>query len=230
MKKIFLICLLIISYILSYSQTSNGLDYNTEGIQYYNENNIEAAVACFKKSASLGNAYGQYNLGICYFRALGVPYDETKAAQWMLKAANQGFAWAQYKMGFFCHRKNNDTKSLEWYQMAASQGNVLAEFKVGEYYDLIDENPSKAMNWYRKAALHGSVWAQIAMGDHYADGDYVTKNLQTAEYWYKKAMNQGDMSPFDRFGIIPDYSDVDDWWSAEGNSTAKRRLRDLYNQ
>ncbi|MBQ3618802.1 MAG: sel1 repeat family protein [Bacteroidales bacterium] len=234
MKKIFVLYLLIISYVILYAQTPNGSDYNAKGWQYYQDGNTIAAVACFKESANLGNAYGQYNLGICYYTGIGVAINYSTAAEWLLKSAKQGFVWAQYKLGKIYVNGNgvqkSKTESLYWYQKASNQGFALAQYQIGRYYDDVEENYAKAVEWYKKAAVGGSVWAQIQLGDHYADGTGVPKSYKNAEYWYTKAMNQENMSAVVFIGVLYEFWDEIDIFTAEGNSTAKRRLRDLYNQ
>ena len=44
----------------------------------------------FTKKAEAGDAYAQFNLGLCYFGGLGVGKDEKEAVKWYTKAAQQG--------------------------------------------------------------------------------------------------------------------------------------------
>jgi len=53
------------------------------------------------------------------------------AAEWYRKAAEQGHAEAQYKLGFMYQNgrgvKKDDKQAAEWYRKAAAQGNKEAE-------------------------------------------------------------------------------------------------------
>src|SRR5580658_9615033 len=50
--------------------------------------------------AEQGNAAGQYWLAIMYYVASGAPKDDAQAVAWFGKAADQGYAPAQDKLGF----------------------------------------------------------------------------------------------------------------------------------
>jgi len=52
----------------------------------------------YKKAAGQGNATAQYNLGTCYEDGNGVAKDNTQAADWYRKAADQGDADAKKAM------------------------------------------------------------------------------------------------------------------------------------
>jgi len=49
----------------------------------------------YAKEAEQGDATAQYNLGVMYFYGRGVPQDNSKAKEWILKAALQGLKPAQ---------------------------------------------------------------------------------------------------------------------------------------
>ena len=95
-----------------------------------------------------------YNVGIKY-------YDEGKyneAAEWFEKAANQGYAEAQYKLGV-CYDKG---------------------LGVGQSYE-------KAAYWFKKAANQGYAYAQFYLGVCYEKGLGVKKDLQKAKFWKDKS-------------------------------------------
>jgi ribosomal protein L7/L12 len=45
----------------------------------------------YRKAAELGDAEGQYRLGLCYQEGFGVTKDEAEAVKWCRKAVEQGF-------------------------------------------------------------------------------------------------------------------------------------------
>ena len=49
----------------------------------------------FRKAAKQGDPQAQYNLGLCYYKGLGVKQDDRKADKWIRKAAEQGNKDAQ---------------------------------------------------------------------------------------------------------------------------------------
>ena len=82
--------------------------------------------------------------------------------KWYRKAAEQGLANAQYKLG-----------------VAYVTGNG------------VEKDAAEAVKWYRKAAEQGYAKAQCFLGLCYAEGYGVTKDEAEAAKWYHKAAEQG---------------------------------------
>lgn len=95
-----------------------------------------AAVAGIEESARQGNAQAQAKMGALYLLGReGVEQDDQKAAEWIHKAAEQGFLEAQvllaamYDRGLGVqHSKDNAT---QWYEKAAAQGHATAMAILG---------------------------------------------------------------------------------------------------
>ncbi len=80
-----------------------------------------------RQSAMEGIAEAQAKLGAMYLLGRnGVEVDEQKAAEWMLKAANQGLIEAEVIMAALYDRgqgvKNDVKIATAWYEKAAAQG------------------------------------------------------------------------------------------------------------
>ncbi len=114
---------------------------------------IEQARAWYQKAADQGNAgakgalerlvggnstsaattpEGQYDIGDNYYYGRGgVNQDYQEAMVWYRKAANQGYAGAQYRLGWLYENgsgvKTNFNQAKAWYQKAADQGNAGAK-------------------------------------------------------------------------------------------------------
>jgi len=129
----------------------------------YQRKDYPQAADWFRKAAELGDAKGQFNLGLFYSEGKGVAQDYAQAAQWFRKAADQGLAQAQNNLGFL-------------YQ----QGQGVAK------------DPALAAQWFRKAAEQGFPQAQKNLGLAYRDGLGVSKNPTQAGLWLGKAAAQGD--------------------------------------
>ena len=82
--------------------------------------------------------------------------------QWYRKAAEQGFAQAQYNLG------------------------VMYENGRGVRQDYI-----QAVQWYRKAAEQGIAQAQYNLGLMYAKGEGVRRDHKIAKEWFGKACDNG---------------------------------------
>jgi TPR repeat protein len=108
------------------------------------------------------NADAQFNLGLLYLDSKGVPKDAVQAANWFMKAAEQGISKAQFNLG-----------------VMYSNG------------DGVPKDHVQAAGWHRKAAERGQVNAQFVLGWMYADGDGVPKHNVQAYMWRNLAAAQG---------------------------------------
>jgi hypothetical protein len=92
-----------------------------------------------------------------------VPLDYAKARQWYDKAAAQGYAGAQYKLGqlyqFALGVPQNYAEATKWYEKAAARGDADAQFSLGLLYDLGDGVPQddvRAYMWFNLAVAHST--------------------------------------------------------------------------
>lgn len=116
-----------------------------------------------RAQADKGRAAAQEALGQFYRKGLyGVPKDLDTAFFWIEKAANDGNAQAQYKLGF-----------------AKKIGIDIPKDKEG------------AVEWLRKSARQGNMNGQYWLGEAYKDGDGVIKSEAIAAEWFKLAYKSG---------------------------------------
>lgn len=90
-----------------------------------------------KQLAEQGDALGQAKLASLYLLGReGVELDNKLAAEWMLKAAEQGLVEAQVAMAALYDRgmgvKGNKEIATQWYDKAADQGHETAMAIVGK--------------------------------------------------------------------------------------------------
>lgn len=131
----------------------------------------------------------------CYDRG-----EYAEAVKWYRKAAELGYAWAQYNLGY-CYETGkgvvkDETKAVEWYRKAAEQGDARAQGNLGRCYMtgkgiVMDE--AEAVEWYCKAAEQGDAAAQSDLGNCYEIGTGIVKDETEAVKWYRKAAQQGDL-------------------------------------
>ncbi len=66
----------------------------------------------------------------------GAQEDESEAAKWYRRAAEQGHAGAQYELGVCYYDgegvEENEEEALKWFRKAAAQGNADAKKKLQE--------------------------------------------------------------------------------------------------
>ena len=115
---------------------------------------------------------------------------DVKAFEWFEKAAEQGYAEAQYLTGTLYSGggrgvKGNAEKAIEWFEKAAEQGYVHAQYSLGNRLQRSDFE--KAIEWYEKAAEQGSAFAQLDLGLIYLNGDGTDPDYVKAAMWLFRA-------------------------------------------
>ena len=168
-----------------------------------------------EKRAEAGDAEGQANLGLCYYKGEGVTHDIKEAVKWLMKAAEQGNAEGQYGLGncydFGEGIKQDKGKAVELFTKSAEQGNADAQYALRNCYCLkadeyirtpdnlprIEEARKMAKEWCLKAAEGGNRHAQRTLGHDYfynthSKGAERIKELEESKKWYLKAQEQGD--------------------------------------
>ena len=95
-----------------------------------------------------------------------------EAVKWFRKAADQGFAPAQYNLGTSYYYGDGVEQDLpmaaKWYRKAADQGFAESQFILGLcYYEGkgVEQNKAEAVKWFRKAAEQGHELAKEALKD-----------------------------------------------------------------
>ncbi|WP_166142441.1 SEL1-like repeat protein [Methylosinus sp. RM1] len=156
--------------------------------------------ATIKEIAASGDAHAQYELGLRYAEGRGgAPRDPKLAFQWFEKAADKGFAPAQYRLGSIYEKgmgvERDYAKALSWYKRAADAGNARAMHNLAVLFaGGGDGKPDydQAAQWFRKAAEYGVRDSQFNLAILCARGLGVPQNLAQAYLWFSAAAAQGD--------------------------------------
>ncbi len=123
-----------------------------------------------KEKADNGDAEAQFALGVMYDLGVEVPKNYAESGKWYLKAANQGLAEAEFKLGvryfeYGKQAKENYRTAFGWFFKAANQGIAEAQFNAGLMYQLgrgVMTNRVEAYKWYNIAAAQGFTKAAAA--------------------------------------------------------------------
>ena len=144
------------------------------------------------------DVFAQASAAWGYREGYGTAVDHVEAVKWVRKAAEQGFARAQYDLGlmyeFGTGVERSNEKAAEWYLKAAEQGYARAQFWLGYMYEYgtgVEQSYEKAAEWVQKAAEQGYADAQYNLGDRYRDGRGVEESFEKAAEWVQKAADQG---------------------------------------
>ena len=153
----------------------------------------------FENQAENGSAHAQAALGMMHEWALfGTHSDERVAAKWYRAAAEQGHAFAQFRLGA---RYANGMGVPEdyhqaaiWYRKAAESGVLGAQAALGAMYSSgkgAPKDDQEAAMWYRKAAELGHSESQALLGLMYSQGTGVPKDYVRAYAWLNLSSAQG---------------------------------------
>ncbi len=151
-----------------------------------------------KALAENGDARAQLEAGNCLRWGYGGVEKDLKAAlAWYLKAAEQGHAEAQFKLGDvyqFGGGVDRDLKeAFKWFRKAAEQGHAAAQNSIGSHF--FTQGPDKnkeAIKWFRKAAEQGHPGAQFNLGTAYMSASGVKGNQAEAIKWWRRAAEKSD--------------------------------------
>jgi localization factor PodJL len=170
----------------------------------------EAGTTALREAAAMGNASAQFVIATRYLNGeQGAPQDDAKAAYWYGRAAAQGLAPAQYRLGTLYERGKGVTRDLKsalaWYERAASLGNtkamhnaaVLAASKDGREPDYV-----RAYRWFSLGAAHGLKDSQFNLAVLLERGLGTKSNPAEALFWYTVAASQNDADAAKRAEVL----------------------------
>ena len=143
-----------------------------------------------------------------YGNDIGVATDDIEAAQCYHKAAEQGDADAQFKLGV-CYANGTGVvkgavEAVKWYRKAAEQGDAKAQSLLGVCYANgtgVTKDDIEAAQWLRKAAEQGNANAQFLLGLCYAKGIVVVKDPIEAAKLYHESAEQGNADAQFKLGV-----------------------------
>ena len=135
----------------------------------------------------------QYETGSC-----GLCKDDPLAVVWLKKAAEAGWAEAQFAVGMRCFFglgvPQNIEEALGWMLKAAQQGHAEAQYRLAGFFeDGLGTNADKptAVYWYGKSAELGYPQAQNMLGVLCINGKGMPRDAHAAAVWFERAAVQG---------------------------------------
>jgi len=146
------------------------------------------------QKAKKGDVEAQVALGALYREGTEVKQDQKESLKWYEKAAKQGNAEAQFRVG---RVQKTYTECAKWYHKAADQGHVPAMTWLRKlYYEGlgVSKDLVKAAAWSLKAAELGDTVSMDWIAWFYLYGTGVQKSNQNAIHWYKKALENENSS------------------------------------
>jgi TPR repeat protein len=158
----------------------------------YAEGDFSAALTRIKSLADSGDPYAAAGLGSMYKWGGGVSQDHSQAETWYRKAAERGYATAEYMLELV--KTNGWPKShseqIQWLKKDAEAGVIAAEEVIGNYYwhgKGIPQNFSESVRWFKSSARGGNARAQLDLAQSYVKGAGVPKDDIRAYAWLNLA-------------------------------------------
>lgn len=159
----------------------------------------ETPLLRYGELAELGDAEAQYLIACDCCEAEGVVPDIAQALVWFRKAAAQGHAEAQYRLGAWLTEDPIDVpeadavEAIGWLRKAAEQGHAKAAELHACMYMLgrCPRRDPEGEAWLRQAGRRGDLLAQRALAKMYEAGHGVAIDERKAVDWYREAAMQG---------------------------------------
>ena len=144
-------------------------------------------------SAQGGQADAQYALADRYHRGAGVVRNDSLAAEWARKAAEQSHAGAQFLLGALYYSGDSVPKDISQakglFRLAAEGGDKYGQCWLGILLDheASQEGNSRKMEeaarWMKASAKQGMPLAEFLLGTMYQEGVGVPKDHRSAIKW-----------------------------------------------
>jgi uncharacterized protein len=158
---------------------------------------VDKDFIAIQQRAEANDPAAQIALASCYDLGMHVKPDGKESIRWLTKAANQGYASAEYELGrIYLYGRGipiDHAQALIWERKAAEQGDLRAQRDLAFMYERgfgVEPDPAKAAEWNRKAAMQGNAEAQLHLAKGLDEGVGVSKDREEARRWYAKAARQ----------------------------------------
>lgn len=138
-----------------------------QGVDAYEKGDFATAIKEWTPLATKGDEAAQFNLGVIYEKAKGVPRDNKQAAYWYRAAAEKGHAKAMLNIAF-CYANGmgvgqNYQEAFIWMRKAADKGVLVAQYNLAKMlyngWGTARNRPA-AIEWMRLAVKQGMSDAQ----------------------------------------------------------------------
>ncbi len=182
----------------------------------------EEAINSYQKAAA--NPIGAFILGTYLYEGDGISKDAEKSAEYLQKAADAGFSYANLNLAVMKQQHNGDF--LPDLNKALDLGNSTAGLLLADYYlnsGTNEQQMQHAHQIYQQFAEKGDKDAQLKLGYLFEQGLGGKTDLASAQQWYTAAAEQGQpvaqylLARLYQMGWLdkqPDYEMAKKWYAA----------------
>ena len=160
---------------------------------------IEQATTQARELAEAGDRLAQYQLG----RDDG--YLDKDLAM-LRRAAEGGFASAQFSMGMRMKERDQWAEAAGWFSRSAGQGDPLSRYQLGLAHYRgrgVTRDRMRAFELIYHAARSGYVIAEYGVGLMYERGAGTMRDLAKARRWLQRAADKGDEDAREKLKSLP---------------------------
>lgn len=179
-----------------------------KGAKTLDKEQIEKWLALVHSKAKNGDLFFINVLALHYYYGkYGVEKNKKKAIALWKKASGKDFPLAYFHLGFNMQQnyeiQKNAKKMMEYYKQGAALDDVYCTYNLGaiyfsrtnqEFSRVITKDNKKAFNYFLQASEKGHPSAQHNLAVCYLKGLGVDKDSEKAEYWFRKALKNGEES------------------------------------
>ncbi|MFR9164813.1 MAG: hypothetical protein ACLVKO_00780 [Dysgonomonas sp.] len=172
--------------------------------------NPELALENFRQAAEQGDGQAEIEMALIYeYGYAGEEFDAQNAMEYMTRAAEKGYPYAQYKVGYYNYYgllERDMEKGLEWFNKAYDQGYPYAALMLGDYYLYNhggEEDYAKSYDYYKYAYEKDCL--SEGLGICYEFGFGVEESATEALKYYTLAAEKGNTASKYRMGLCYKY-------------------------
>lgn len=172
--------------------------------------NPQEAIRNFIQASEAGNGQAMIEMALVYeYEYGGYAFDAQKAMEYMTKAAEQGYSYAQYKVGYYWYYgllEQDIQKGKEWFEKSYESGYPHSAIMLGNYYLYNhggEKDYAKAFDYY-KFAQERDVLTE-GLGICYEFGFGVDENETEAIKYYTLAAEKENTASMYRLGLCYKY-------------------------
>ena len=154
------------------------------------EQDKQAALAWFQRSADQGFPEAIFYLGVMYLTGDGVVQDTARGLRLFEESATLGYADAECTLGLF-YSADKPLRADQELEDAFSSTESVSVHLIRTDERLLPIDLERSFFWFRRAADQGVPDAQYAIGQAYQSGEGVETDLALAFQWFLRAAKQG---------------------------------------
>lgn len=172
--------------------------------------NPQEAIRNFMQASEAGNGQAMIEMALVYeYEYGGYGFDAQKATEYMTKAAEQGYSYAQYKVGYYLYYgllEQDIQKGKEWFEKSYEAGYPHSAIMLGNYYLYNhggEKDYAKSFDYYRFAQERDVLTE--GLGICYEFGFGVDENETEAIKYYTLAAEKENTASMYRLGLCYKY-------------------------